>query len=193
MDERCKSLEESASTSIEIEKKKILSINQLTFFDRKRNKSLKMNSQIYKTFLSKNLEKFDFKKLIFLLDFNLNKLLNSLINFNQIFYERNKDFKRNNLRENRYIKNFLKQNNNINQTTLFENYLLSEVFIQIRNENNQIINWINKLLIIKSNSKNILIDTILGTERENTRFDYKENKIIIPSFVKNSNELIPQN
>lgn len=178
---------------IEIEKKKILSINQLTFFDRKRNKSLKMNSQIYKTFLSKNLEKFDFKKLIFLHDFNLNKLLNSLINFNQNFYERNKDFKRNNLRGNRYIKNFLKQNNNINQTTSFENYLLSEVFIQIRNENNQIINWINKLLIIKSNSKNILIDTILGTERENTRFDYKENKIIIPSFVKNSNELIPQN
>jgi len=180
------------SIPIKIKKNTNLSINQLTFFDKKQNENLKKNSQIYKTFLSKNLKKFNFKKLIFLHEFNLFKL-NSLINFNQSFHEKNKNLKKINFEKNKYIKNFLKQNKNTNQKISFENYSLSEVFIQIQNENNQIINWINKLLIINYNSKNILINTILKKKKNNIKFNYKKNKILIPFFVKNYNKLIPQN
>lgn len=178
--------------SIPIEKKN-LSINQLNFFYEKQNKNLNIYSQIYKTFLSKDLEKFYYKKLIFLHDLNLNKLLNSLVKINLILHEGKRDLKKNNLERNIYIKNPLKQNNNINQTTSFENYLLSKFFIQIKNENNQIVNWINKLFIIKSDSKETLINTILNTNKNNTKLYYKKNKIIVSSFVKNYNKLIPQN
>ena len=79
---------------IKIKNKKNLSIHQLAFFYKKQNKSLNIESQIYKTFLSKNLEKFNYKKLIFLHNFNLNKLLNSLIKFNPVFYEKKKSLKK---------------------------------------------------------------------------------------------------
>lgn len=181
------------SIPIKIEKTKILSLNQLTFFYKKQNKNSNIHSQIYKTFLSKKLEKFTYKQFIFLYDFNLNKLLNSLVKFNPIFYKKKKYFNKNNLAKNIYIQKPLKQNNIINQTTSFENYLLSDFFIQIKNENDQIINWINKLFIIKSNSKKILINTILNTNKNNTKLNHEKNKIIVSSFVKNYNKLIPQN
>nr|QWW92537.1 hypothetical chloroplast RF21 [Amphidium sp. 49156] len=176
---------------IEIKKKKILSINQLTFFYEKQNKNSNIKLQIYKTFLSKNLEKFNYKKLIFLHNFNLNKLLNSLVKFNPVFHEKKIYLKKNNLGKNIYIQNPLKQNNFINQKFSLENYLLSEFFVQIQNENNQIINWINKLFILKSNSEKIIINTTLN--KNNAKINYEKNKIVASSFAKNYNKLISQN
>lgn len=181
---------------IEIEKKKFLSINELNLFYKKQNKNLNIKSQIYKSFLSKHLEKFNEKKLLFLYDFNLNKLLNSLAKFHPNFYKRQNNLKKNNLNKNLYIQKLLKQNNNIDQTTSFENYLLSEFFVQIQNENNQIVNWINKLFSSKSSPKNILINTILNENKNNAKINSKKNKIIVSSvssFAKNRNKLISQN
>nr|BDZ75635.1 Component of 2-MD heteromeric AAA-ATPase complex [Timmiella anomala] len=178
--------------SIPIEKieKKFLSTNQLLFFYKKQNKNSNIESQIYKTFLSKDLENFNHKKSIFLHNFNLNKLLNSLIKFNPIFYEKKKILiKKNNLEKNVYIEKPLTPNN-IDQTSSFKNYLLSEFFIQIQNENNKIINLINKLFIIKSNSKKNLINIILN--KNNRKLNYEKKKILISSFVKDYNKLIPQ-
>nr|BDN79683.1 Component of 2-MD heteromeric AAA-ATPase complex [Ditrichum rhynchostegium] len=178
---------------IEIEKKNILSSNQLTFFCKKEKKNPNIKSQIYKIFLFKHLEKFHFKKLLFLHHFNLNKLLNSLVKFNPVFYEKQKDLKKINLGQNLYIQKCLKQNNNIDQTTFFENYLLSEFFVQIQNDNNKIVNWINKLFIMKSNSKKILINNTILLNKNNEKINYKKNKIIVSSFTKNQNKLISQN
>jgi hypothetical protein len=177
---------------IKIKKKKNLSVHQLAFFYKKQNKSLNIESQIYKTFLSKNLEKFNYKNLIFLHNFNLNKLLNSLIKFNPVFYEKKKSLKKKNLVKNLYIQKPLEKNNNINQTISFENYLLSEFVKEIRDKNNKIVNWINKLFIMKSNSEKILINTILDKNKNNAKIIY-EKKIVVSSFVKNYNKLISQN
>nr|YP_009682215.1 Ycf2 [Fissidens nobilis]QDQ38638.1 Ycf2 [Fissidens nobilis] len=172
---------------IEIEKKKNLSINQLPFFYKKKKKILNIESKIYKTFLSKYLKKFNYKKLIFLQDFNLNKLLDLTNKFNPVFYEKKK-----NLGKNIYIQKPLEQNNNSNQTISCKNYLLSKFFVQIQNENNQIVNWINKLFIMKSNSKIILINTVLNENKNNIKINYEKNKIIVSFFAKNYNKLISQ-
>jgi len=179
---------------IQIEKKKILSSNQLTFFSKKQNKNSNIKSQIYKIFLSKHLKNFNSKKLLFLHHFNLNKLLNSLVKFNPVSYEKQKNLKKKNLGKKLYIQKRLKQNSNIDQIISFENYLLSEFFVKIQNENNQIVNWINKLFIMKSNSKkNLINNTIILLNKNNAKINSKKNKIIVSSFTKNNNKLILQN
>ena len=140
----------------------------------------------------KHFKNFNSKKLLFLHHFNLNKLLNSLIKFNPFFYEKQKNTKKNNLEKILYIQKGLKQNNNVDQTIFFENYLLSEFFVQIQNENNKTVNWINKLFIMKSNSKKNLINTIL-LNKNNKKINYKKNQIVISSFTKKHNKLISQN
>nr|UGN11277.1 hypothetical chloroplast RF21 [Pterobryopsis orientalis] len=177
--------------SIAIEKK-ILSNNQLTFFYKKLNKNSNIESQIYKTFLSKNLKIFNYPKLMFLYKFNLDKLLNSLVKFNLIFNKKIINLKTINLDKKQHIQNTLKPKNNANKINYFENYLLSEFFIKIKNENNQIVNWTNKLFIIKPNSKANLIDIILDNNTNNRNWNYEKNKNILSSFSKNSIKLIPQ-
>ena len=178
--------------SIKLEKKNFLSNNQLSFFSKIQNKNLNIQSQIYKILLLKHFKNFNSKKLLFLHHFNLNKLLNSLIKFNPFFYEKQKNTKKNNLEKILYIQKGLKQNNNVDQTIFFENYLLSEFFVQIQNENNKTVNWINKLFIMKSNSKKNLINTIL-LNKNNKKINYKKNQIVISSFTKKHNKLISQN
>nr|QWW92618.1 hypothetical protein [Schistidium sp. 49138] len=180
-------------TSIKIEEKKSLSITQLTFFFKKQNQNSDIKLKIYKTFLFNNLKKINYKKLIFLYYFDLNKLLNSLVKFNPIFYEKKKLLNKNNLRKNIYSPKILKHKKIINQTSFFKNYLLSEFFIQIQNENNQLLKWINKLFIINSNSNKILTNIILNKNRNNKKLNYEKNKIIVSSFAKNSNKLIIKN
>ena len=181
------------SIPIKIEKKKNLSITQLTFFLKKQNQNSNIKFQIYKIFLSNNLEKFNYKKLIFLYCFDLNKLLNSLVKFNPIFCEKKNVLKKNNLVKNIYSQKLTKQKNIISQTTFFENYLLSEFFIQIQNENNQLLKWINKLFIINSNSKKNLTNIILNKNKNNKKLNYEKNKIIVSSFAKDYNKLITKN
>lgn len=178
---------------IKIDKTKNLSTNQFDFFYRKQNKNSNIKFQIYKTFLSKNLERFNYKKLIFLHYFNSNILLNSLVKFNPVFYEKKEDLKTKNLGKNIYIQKSLKQNNDINQKTSFENYLLSEFVQKIQNENNQIITWINKLFLMKSNSKKNLINAILNENKNNVKKNSEKKKIIVSPFAKNYNKLISQN
>nr|YP_009912479.1 hypothetical protein [Bartramia pomiformis]QLJ53761.1 hypothetical protein [Bartramia pomiformis] len=177
--------------SIAIEKK-ILSTNQLTFFYKKLNKNSNIESQIYKIFLSKNLEKFNYEKLIFLHKFNLNKLLNLLVKFNPVFDEKKINLKKINLNKNPYIQKTLKPKKNVHQINSFENYLLSEFFIKIKSKNNEIVNCTNKLFIIKSNSKANLMNIILNKNIDNRKSNYEKNKNILSSFSKNSIKLIPR-
>jgi hypothetical protein len=172
---------------IKLEKKKILSSNQLTFFSKKK-KNLNSKSQIYQFFLFKYFKNFHSKKLFF---FHLNKLLNSLGKFNPIFSKKQKNLTKNNLR----IQQCLKQQDNLNQTTFFgNNFLLSEFFIQIQNENNQIDNWINKLFIMKSNSTKILINNNILLDKNNAKRNYQKKKFVLSVFTKNNNnKLILQN
>lgn len=174
-------------------KKKKLSTNQLTFFYEKINKNSNIESKIYKTFLLKNLEKINYQKLIFLHKHkvNLNHLLNSLIQFNPIVYEK-KNLKNFELHKNIYIKKNLKPKYNVHQTNSFENYLLSNFFTKIKNENKQIVNWTNKLLIIKSNSKVNLKNIILNNNINNININFEKNKNIFSPFLINSIKLIPQ-
>nr|YP_010587417.1 Ycf2 [Didymodon constrictus]WAB45935.1 Ycf2 [Didymodon constrictus] len=169
---------------INLEKKKILFSNQLTFFSKKK-KILNNKSQIYQFFLFKYFNNFHSKKLLF---FHLNKLLNSLIKFNPVFSKKHKNLTNNNLRiQKHYI--------NINQSTFFENKLLSKFFIQIKNENNQIDNWINKLFIRKSNFTNTLINNSILLNKNNTKINYKKKNFVLSFFLKNNNnsKLILQN
>nr|YP_009109446.1 hypothetical protein SunCp021 [Sanionia uncinata]AIW52134.1 hypothetical protein SunCp021 [Sanionia uncinata] len=181
--------------SIALEKK-FLSNNQLTFFYKKRNKNLNIESQIYKTFLSKNLKNFNYPKLVFLYKFDLDKLLNSLVKLNLIFNKKIINLKRINLDKKldkkQHIRNTLKPKNNAHKINYFENYLLSEFFIKIKNENNQIVNWTNKLFIIKYNSKVSLMDIILENNTNNRNWNYEKKKNILSAFSKNSIKLIPQ-
>jgi len=174
-----------------IEKRKNLSNTQLTFFLKKKNKSLNIQLQIYKLFLSKYFKKFNYKKLLFLRRFNLNKLVNSLILFNPVFSKKQKNLKKNNLQKKLHIQKRLKKNNYIDQITSFENYLLYEFFVQIQNENNQIVNCINKLFIMKSNYKKILINNSILLNKKNAKINYKK-KIVLSSFTINRNKLISQ-
>nr|BDW36505.1 Component of 2-MD heteromeric AAA-ATPase complex [Hyophila propagulifera] len=174
--------------SIKIEKKKNLSSNQLTFFSKKK-KILHSKSQIYQFFLSNYFKNFHSKKLLF---FHFNKLLNSLGNFNPVFSKKQKILTKNDLR----IQKRLKQHNNINPITFFENkFLLSEFFIQIQNENNQIDNWINKLFIMKSNStKNLINNNNILLNKNNAKINYKKKKFVLSVLTKNNNnKLILQN
>nr|YP_009867587.1 hypothetical protein RF2 [Drepanocladus aduncus]QKG04767.1 hypothetical protein RF2 [Drepanocladus aduncus] len=177
--------------SIAIEKK-ILSNNQLTFFYKKQNKNSNIESQIYKTFLSKNFKIFNCSKLVFLYKFDLDKLLNSSIKFNIIFNKKIINLKTINLDKKQHIRNTLKPKNNAHKINYFENYLLSEFFIKIKNENNKIVNWTNKLFLIKYNSKASLIDIILDNNTNNRNWNYEKKKNILSSFSKNSIKLIPQ-
>jgi hypothetical protein len=172
---------------LKLEKKKFLFSNQLTFFSKKQN-NLKNKSQIYQFFLFKYFKHFHSKKLIF---FHLNNLLNSLIKFNPVFSKKHKNLTNNNLR----IQKHLKQYNNINQITFFEKKLLSEFFIQIQNENNQIDNWVNKLFIIKSNFTKTLVNNSILLNKNNTKINYKKKKFVLSFFLKknNNNKLILQN
>ncbi len=169
-------------------KKNCLSNNKLTFFYTKLNKNSNIKSQIYKTFLSKNFERFNSRKLIFLHKFDQNKLFISLVKFNPVFYEKKKIFKKINLDKTPSIQNALKEKN-VYQIDDLKNYLLSEFFVKIKNENNQIVNWINKLFIIKSNSKANLINIILNNNDINKK-DFNDEKKI--SFSINPIKLIPQ-
>ena len=175
-----------------IEKKKTLSSTQLTFFFKKKNKYLNIQLQIYKLFLFKYFKKFNYKKLLFLHRFNLNKLVNSLILFNPVFYKKQKNLKKNNLQKKLYIQKRLKENNYIHQITSFENYLLYEFFVKIQNENNQIFNCINKLFITKSNYKKILINNNILLNKNNAKINYKKKKIVLSFFTINNNKLISQ-
>nr|YP_009942269.1 hypothetical chloroplast RF21 [Haplocladium microphyllum]QOC71437.1 hypothetical chloroplast RF21 [Haplocladium microphyllum] len=177
--------------SIALEKK-ILSHNQLTFFYKKQNKNSNIESQIYKTFLSKKFKNFNYPKLVFLYKFDLDKLLNSLVKFNLIFNKKIINLKTINLDKKQNIQNKLKLKNNANKINYFENYLLSEFFIKIKNENNQIANWTNKLFIIEYNSKENLMNIILDNNTNNKNWNYEKNKNILSSFSKNSIKLIPQ-
>lgn len=170
-----------------------MSINQLSFFYKNQNKISNIESQIYKNFLFKYLKNFKWKKLIFFHYFNLNKLLNLTNKFNPVVYEKKQFFNKKNLEKNIYIQKFLKQKNNSTSITSFKHYLLSEFFIQLQSENNQIGNWINKLFIRKSNSKTILITTSLNEKKNNTKIHSEKNRIIVSFFAKNDNKLISQN
>nr|BDW36627.1 Component of 2-MD heteromeric AAA-ATPase complex [Streblotrichum convolutum] len=171
---------------IKIKNKKNLSSNQLTFFSKKK-KILNTKSQIYQFFLFNHFKNFHSKKFIF---FHLNRLLNSLDKFNPVFYKKHKNLIKNNL----HIQKRLKQHNNINQTTFFENnFLLSKFFIKIQNENNQIDTWINKLFIIKYNSIEHLINNSILLTKNNTKINYKKKKFLFSFFTKNNNKLILQN
>lgn len=86
----------------------------------------------------------------------------------------------------------LKKNNDFYPIDSSENYLLSEFFIKIQNENTRIINKINKLFIINSNSEKFLINNILKKNTNNKKFNSETNKKRILSFSKNSIKLIPQ-
>ena len=163
-----------------------LSNNQLTIFYPKLNKNSNIKSQIYKIFLSKKFEKFNYRKLIFLHKFDLNKLFTSLVKFNSVFYE-TKNLKKNYLEKTHSIQNLLKKKN-VHQINDLKKKLLYEFFRKIKNENNQIVNWINKLFILKSNSKKNLIDIILNNNRNKKKFN-DEKKI---SFSINPIKLIPQ-
>lgn len=173
---------------IKTEQKKNLSINQITFFYKKQNKNLNIESQMYKIFLFKNLKKFNYKNLTILHNFNLNTLLNSLVKFTSVFYEK-KYLKKRKLRKKIYIQKSLKQNNNINQTIFFENYLFYEFFLQIQNKNSKIVDWTTKLFSMKYNLKKNLINTILNKNKKNS----KKKKILFSYFTKNYNKLILQN
>jgi hypothetical protein len=164
---------------LKLEKKKFLFSNQLTFFSKKQ-KNLNNKLQIYQFFLFKYFKNFHSKKLLF---FHLNKLLNSLVKFNPVFSRKHKNLTNNNLR----IQKHLKQYNNINQTTFFENKLLSEFFIQIQNENNQIDNWVNKLFLVKSNFTKTLINNNILLNKKNTKRNYKKKKFVLSFFQKNNN------
>jgi len=177
--------------SITIEKKNLPN-TQLTFFYEKLDKILNIESQIYKIFLSKNLKEFNYRKLVFLHKFDLNKLFNSLVKFNPNFYEKTLNLEKFYSKKNQNIQNKLKQKNDIYQINYFENYLISEFFIKIKNENNKIINWTNKLFIIKYNSKATLMDIILNNNINNKIFDYEKNKNKLSFFSTKSIKLIPQ-
>nr|QWW92698.1 hypothetical protein [Tayloria sp. 49123] len=175
-------------------KKNNLSTNQLTFFYEKVPKNSNDKLTIYKTFLLKNLEKFNYQKLNFLHKymFNSSYLLNSLLKFNPSFYEKSKNLKKFELQKTIYIKkNFnFKLKHNVHKTHFFENYLLYIVFTKIKNENNKIINWTNKLLIIKSNSKINLKNIILNKNITNINLNFEKNKNILSPFLINSIKLI---
>nr|YP_009646029.1 Ycf2 [Ulota bruchii]QBX99105.1 Ycf2 [Ulota bruchii] len=172
--------------------KKNLSNNQLTFFHKKKNKNSNIELQIYKTCLSKTLKKFNYKKLMFLYNFDLNNLFNSLVKFNPVFYKKTRNLKKLNFAKNLYIQNTLKQKNNVHQINYFENNLLFEFFIKIQNENNQIVNWTNKLFITKYNFKENLIDTILNNNINTINLKYEKNKNTLSYFSKKSIKLISQ-
>nr|YP_010917727.1 Ycf2 protein [Encalypta ciliata]UVG41313.1 Ycf2 protein [Encalypta ciliata] len=173
--------------SISVERKKeILSAHQLTFFAKKIDKKSNGESKIYKNFLFQDIKNFKHQKLTFVHHFNLNKLLNSLFEFNPTFYRKD------NLKKNTYIQKQLESNKNFYQTDSFEHYLLSEFFSKIQNENNQIINWIDKLFIINFNSKKNLINILLNKNGNNRKLNYEKNKKIFLSFSKNYIKLIPQ-
>lgn len=175
---------------IKVEEKKNLSINKFTFFYKKKTKNSNIELQIYKIFLCKNLEQ-NYKRLFFLQYYNFSKLVNSLVKINPNFYKK-KDLNKKSLEKNIYIQKPLKKNTNTNQKTYFENYLLSEVFIQIQNKNNKIISSINKLFIIKIkyNSKKNLINTFLN--KNNIKRSCKK-KTIVSSLAKNFTKLSLQN
>nr|YP_010125638.1 putative chloroplast RF2 [Pseudocrossidium replicatum]QCT81826.1 putative chloroplast RF2 [Pseudocrossidium replicatum] len=172
---------------IKLKKKKNLFSNQLTFFSKKK-KNLNNKSQIYQFFLFKYFKNFYSKKLLF---FHFNKLVNSLIKFNPVFSKKHKNLTNNNL----CIQKHLKEYNNINQITFFENKLLSEFFLQIQNENNQIDNWVNKLFIIKSNFTKSLINNSILLNKNNTKINYKKKKFVLSFFLNKNknNKLILQN
>jgi hypothetical protein len=173
-------------------KKKNLSKKQLTFFYKKLNKNLNFESQIYKTFLFKNFKKFNSQKLIFFKKFDLNKLFNFLIRFNFSFYKKKINSKSLNLNKNTIGQN-IKEKKKVYQINNFENFLLSEFFSKIKNENNQIVNWTNKLFIINSNSKNNLINIILEKNiNNNINFNNEKKIYILSSFSINSIKLISQ-
>nr|YP_009732857.1 hypothetical chloroplast RF21 [Diphyscium foliosum]QHU77181.1 hypothetical chloroplast RF21 [Diphyscium foliosum] len=206
--------------SLPIEKKKILSLNQLTFFYKELNKNSNLEVQTYKNFLFKDLEKYNYQKLIFVHNSNLNKLLTSLVKFNPVFYEKknhsffddvstkNKLIKKQVINfkmtdyyqsiletkdfsdRNKYIQKQLKPNNNLSQTNSFKNYLLSEFFIKIQNENDEMLNWINKLFIRNSNTEKFSIDNFLNKNTHNRKMNYEKNKNIVSIFSKNSIKLI---
>ncbi len=177
---------------IEIEKIKNLSTNQFTFFSMKKNKKLNSKLQIYQIFLIKKLENFDYKKLMLLHCFTLNKLVNSLVKFDPNFYEKKENLKKKYLGKNIYIQKTLKQNNNNNKTTFFENYLLYEFVQKIRDENNQIATWIQNLFIRNFNSKKSLLNINTVLNKNNKKQNLKKKKILVLSFTKNSNKLISQ-
>nr|BDZ75756.1 Component of 2-MD heteromeric AAA-ATPase complex [Fissidens protonematicola] len=177
---------------IKIERKKFLSSNQLSFFSKKQNKISNIKSQIYKIFLYKYLKKCNSKNLMFLQDFNLNKLLTVTNKVDPVFSEKKKFFKKKNLEKNIYIQKSLKANKNNTQRISFKHYLLAEFFVQLQKENSQISNWINKLFITKSNSKITLITNISNENKNNGKINYEKKKIIVSFFAKNSNKLISQ-
>ena len=201
-------------------KKKNLFINQIIFFYEKSNINSIIESQVSNILLPKYLQKISDQKLVFSNN-NLNKLLNSLIQMNLFFYEKkNSDFinvsiinqlalkqiinfkitnyyqsylEKKNL--DLYVKKILKSKNYFIQTQIFQNYVLSDFFLKIQNENNEMLNWINKLFInlnLEKNSMYIIPNKSINNININLSF-YKKNENLLSFFSKKSTNLIQKN
>jgi hypothetical protein len=190
-------------------KKKHLSINESNFLLYKiRNIDSIIKSKMSRVFLFKNFKNVNDQKLIFVYNSKLNKLLDSLIQINPFFYEKKKFFfdilsinqltinqnlkfkilnyeKKNKL--NLFVKKLLKPNNNCNQTNFFQNYVLSEFFLESKNKNNELRKWIKKSFIKYDPKINLIY--IIPNKPINKKLNYEKTKNIVPFLSKNSIKL----
>nr|AND49411.1 hypothetical protein RF2 [Sphagnum portoricense] len=89
-----------------------------------------------------------------------------------------------------YIGEVPKQNSHFIRTQFLKNDLLSEIFVEIRNENNKVLNWINRLLT-RSNLEISSMYEISNGGTNNTSTDfYKENGTVAPFLSVNPTKLI---
>nr|YP_009041032.1 Ycf2 [Tetraphis pellucida]AIB08520.1 Ycf2 [Tetraphis pellucida] len=90
-----------------------------------------------------------------------------------------------------YIRKLLKSNYYFNQIQFFQNYVLSEFFIEIKNKNNKILNWNNKLFTKPKLEKKII--WIISNESINSKREpYKNNKSIVQFISEDSIKLIQE-
>ncbi len=89
-----------------------------------------------------------------------------------------------------YIGELPKPNSHFIRTQFFKNDLLSDIFVEIRNENNKVLNWINRLLT-RSNLEISSMYEISNGGTNNMSIDfYKENGTVAPFLSVNPTKLI---
>ncbi len=89
-----------------------------------------------------------------------------------------------------YIGEVPKPNSHFIQIEFFKNDLFSDIFVEIRNENNKVHNWINRLLT-RSNLEISSMYEIFNGGTNNTSINfYKENGIVTPFLSINPTKLI---
>nr|AND48497.1 hypothetical protein RF2 [Flatbergium sericeum] len=89
-----------------------------------------------------------------------------------------------------YIGEVPKPNSRFIQTRFFKNDLLSDIFVEIHNQNNEVLNWINRLLARSNSEISSMYEILNGNINETSTDFYKENGTIVPFLSVNPTKLI---